>query len=321
MENKLLDKTVLLIIITILLIVGCNIINKKNITEFIIFQSRIEGRANIYKMNIDGSKVKKIISDSNSSMQGNNIDPTPSSNGKILAFVSDRDGNREIYKYTINNGVEYNLTQNSADDFSPTWSPDNKFIAFISDRDTNKEKKEVDFEINNIYIMNAEGQNIELLTQNNNSRNFGSISWSPDGKKIAFSGSEISKFGGYFFSGINVISIDDGSISRLTFDQSTIQSFPKWSPDGNQILYQVLGSKLSNIYIMHSDGSNQTCISENPKIYDYSPSWSPFGDQIVFSSRRGSSYHLYKMNIDGSNIIQLSFGDYEETFPTWIASE
>ena len=57
--------------------------------------------------------------------------------GKILAFdkilfVTDRDGNREIYVMDMDGSNQVNLTNNSADDEWPVLSPDRTKIAFVS---------------------------------------------------------------------------------------------------------------------------------------------------------------------------------------------
>ena len=51
--------------------------------------------------------------------------------GKIV-FVSNRDGNSEIYKMEYDGSHQVRLTNNAAEDLSPDWSPDGSKIAFIS---------------------------------------------------------------------------------------------------------------------------------------------------------------------------------------------
>jgi len=86
--------------------------------------------------------------------------------GKV-AFVSDRDGNLEIYVMDADGSNQINLSNNSAIDSFPSWSPDGSKIAFQSNRDGNWE----------IYVMDADGSNQINLT-NNRAKDY-SPSWSP----------------------------------------------------------------------------------------------------------------------------------------------
>jgi len=73
--------------------------------------------------------------------------------GKI-AFVSDCDGNDEIYIMNIDGSGQTNLTNNQADEWNPFFSPDGNKIVFVSDRDGKME----------IYIMNIDGSEQTKLT-------------------------------------------------------------------------------------------------------------------------------------------------------------
>jgi dipeptidyl aminopeptidase/acylaminoacyl peptidase len=64
--------------------------------------------------------------------------PDWSPDGAQLAFASDRDGNREIYRMKASpegsKNRPVNLSKSTADDGRPTWSLDGKKIAFQSNR-------------------------------------------------------------------------------------------------------------------------------------------------------------------------------------------
>ena len=72
----------------------------------------------------------------------------------LIAFESERDGNREIYTMRPDGTKQIRLTKSPTYDGSPVWSPDGKKIAFESERDGNRE----------IYIMNPDGTNQTWLT-------------------------------------------------------------------------------------------------------------------------------------------------------------
>ncbi|MBI1950952.1 MAG: serine/threonine-protein kinase [Acidobacteria bacterium] len=60
--------------------------------------------------------------------------PTWSPDGTTLAFVSNRDGNFDIYVRRVDGGQEVNITADPAQDFQPSFSPDGNQIAFVSTR-------------------------------------------------------------------------------------------------------------------------------------------------------------------------------------------
>ncbi len=81
-------------------------------------------------MNADGKNQKNIT-------QGplaDDLDPSWSPDGERIAFVSDRDGHREIYVMDADGKNQKNLSNNDFDDWGPSWSPDGKRITFVSDR-------------------------------------------------------------------------------------------------------------------------------------------------------------------------------------------
>ena len=79
----------------------------------------------------------------------------PGANGKI-AFISNRDGDFEIFVMDADGADQDQLTDNTAVDYSPVWSPDGSKIAFISDRDGDYE----------IFVMDADGADQDQLTDN-----------------------------------------------------------------------------------------------------------------------------------------------------------
>lgn len=67
-----------------------------------------------------------------------------------IAFISNRDGNTEIYTIESDGSSLLNLTNNEATDYAAQWSPGGQSILFYSNREGNNE----------IYAMHADGSNV-----------------------------------------------------------------------------------------------------------------------------------------------------------------
>jgi Tol biopolymer transport system component len=223
--------------------------------------------------------------------------PSCSPDGKKIAFVTNRDGNAEIYIMNADGSDQMRLTENSVSDLLPSWSPDGSKIVFDSDRDGNRE----------IYIMNADGSGQTRLT--NDPAVEYAPTWSPDGTRIAFHSNRDGNWEIY------VMSTDGSNQTRLTVN-SAMDAWPSWSPDGGKIAFHSRRNKNAEIYVMDTDGSNQTRLTDNPAD-DYSPSWSPDGTRIIFFSERDENFEIYTMDADGSNQTRMTDNPANDTRPSW----
>jgi Tol biopolymer transport system component len=272
-----------------------------------------------------------------------------SPDGRKIAFVSGRDGNREIYVTNADGSGRRNLTRNPAADFAPGWSPDGRKIVFESDRDRNAE----------VYVMNADGSGQRNLTRNGLLDE--NPAWSPDGRKIAFIGSRDHN------SDVYVLNADGSGQRRLTRGmgpafqrQGAICCFtrppsPAWSPDGHRIAF--LGKPRGdwNVYVMNADGSDRRRLTHNVRrtapawspdgrtiafvtftdvyvmnaegteqrnltrstAYAGEPAWSPDGRRIAFRSTRDGNAEIYVVNADGSELRRLTRDPARDGSPAW----
>jgi TolB protein len=215
--------------------------------------------------------------------------PALRANGKI-AFTSDRDGNLEIYVMNNDGTGQVRLTSNPGTDSLPAFSPDGRKIAFIS------QNPSPTFAVN-IKLMNADGTNqIELtpITYFNSQypwEDNKSLSWSPDGSKIAFDDA------GEIFT----INVDGSNRTNLT-NHPDGDSAPSWSPDGSRILFVSSRVGFMTMHTMNADGSDVRALPSEGEFWDMLPDWSPTGNKIVFAV--GSENYippLYIANADGTN--------------------
>ncbi len=237
-----------------------------------------------------------------------NISSQPNTTAESTVFVSERDGNPEIYSMNSDGSNQTRLTTNEVYDIMPAWSPDCSKIVFVSERDNNPE----------IYSMNADGTNQTRLTSN--SAYDYSPNWSPDGTKIAF----VSNRGtGQNTTGtVNKINYKifvmnaDGSDQVLLTDNSIDDESPKWSPDGKKLAFVSTRDGNPEIYVINSDGTNLVRLTNN-KTYDLMPAWSPDGTKIAFRADRDGNPEIYSMNADGSNQTRLTDNSVADESPGW----
>lgn len=128
-------------------------------------------RADIYLTRLNGKVIRKIT------VSGMNTDPYFSPAGDQIIFVSDADGDDELYTYDMKTKKVKQITDNSAQDFSPAYSPDGKEVVFVSNMDDPNKWE--------IYKVNIENKKIKRLTRNNYWDGF--PKFSSDGKSIVFS--------------------------------------------------------------------------------------------------------------------------------------
>ena len=201
-----------------------------------------------------------------------------------------------------------------------------------------------------VYLLNfkatrlpAEGERITRGIHLDNSP-----SWSPDGRRVAFSR-----------NGDIYIASSSGEILKRLTKSPSIDISPTWSPDSRKIAFVSDRAGAPNIYVISSEGGRAVRItsegyntdpvwSPSPSVNrivfvkvkkseadssaggpdgrgqqrltssgrNEHPSWSPDGHYITFSSKRLGRRQIYIMYLNGENKLPLSRGK-NDSFSTW----
>ena len=250
--------------------------------------------------------------------------------GQAVAFVSDRDGDPEIFRVEPDGSGLVQLTSNSAWDTDPSWSADGARLAFSSNRDGDDD----------IYVMGADGSSVINLTSADTGNDL-QPDWSRDSSKIAFvrsgdiyvvpaAGGAAVKLGrgrSPAWSPVAsriVFARSDGDIYVMGGDGSDVRAltagldadFPEWSPDGRSIAFEAIDPNAdeTRIYVMRSDGSGLTALPGSSE--DHSPSWSPDGTKLVFTNITLDA-NLVIAALDGSSRFTLVDDPAYDFLPAW----
>ncbi|MEA3150309.1 MAG: tricorn protease, partial [Gammaproteobacteria bacterium] len=141
-----------------------------------------------------------------------------SSDGKRLAYISDRSGEEELYLQSQDGSTPAEaLTSNSKARYSsPRWSPDDKRIA-VADQ------------TGRLYVIEIAGKHRVTVARDPAELAL-DYQWSPDGRFLGYS---LNADNG--FSSVFVWSLADGMSRRVTPEYFNAQS-PAWAPNG-ELLY------------------------------------------------------------------------------------
>lgn len=125
-------------------------------SQRLAFVSEFQYKGDIYAIEVASASQSSDSSGETNLTNNPAYDQSPawSPDGTKMAFVSDRDGNLEIYVMNVDGSEVTRLTNSPGYDAEPAWSPDGTRIAFASDRDGNLE----------VYVMNADGSAQTRLT-------------------------------------------------------------------------------------------------------------------------------------------------------------
>ena len=265
--------------------------------------------------------------------------PAVSPDGSRIAFVSDRDGVNDVYVISTDGAGEKRLTNMPESKNGIAWTADGKQILFA----VNAAEK------GRLYAIDKDGRNLRRIAEvpgrtpalspdgkrlvftagtwtetqlfvaaadGSDAKRVPLTSaiawnshWSPDSKRIAFTGRGDAPKG----TAIILLNADGSGERRLTrlSEAEGKAQWPAWSPDGRRIaLFASTGereSATSHIWIVDAETGQGARIALHDRPYlDETPFWFPDGKRLAFQSNRTGRMEVWVMNADGTAPRQIT---------------
>ncbi|MEJ2149604.1 MAG: protein kinase [Chloroflexota bacterium] len=284
--------------------------------------------------------------------------PTPTAtpfagSGGLIALVSERDGDSEIFILNPATNELTQVTNNAVEDDAPRWSPDGTLLAYHSSESAVGQ---------HIYLIDSDGQNQRQVTEGIRLDSY--PQWSADGSTIAYFSVDGSRL---FIRSHNLYTGEERDLAQLPpgvgdvriLDWSrdgqtmTIFGFP---PSSNRPEIQRLALSTENrVPITNARGeidfmsfspdrllaaytapvnntrqvflADATCpiinecvikqVTNDPYNY-YTPRFSPDGSMLLVASDRfNNNLDIYVLDFDGNVVQRLTDSPFDETNAVW----
>lgn len=223
-----------------------------------------------------------------------------------LVFMSDRDGDWDIYRLNAA-GELHNLTAASdAHEYFPSFTFDGEQVSLFSTADGSVGPARVNVDGTGFETQDMLDAMLTVLAEGQTDWD---PVWSPGGERFAW----VKLLPGVPpYVDLFVADADGANRVPITND-AALDGMPTWSPDGTQVVYvSEAGGEVNNTYVVTIADGETTRLTDHAT-RDYAPVWSSDGRQILVVLAQGKLKEgvlaLHVMNADGSNLHPLGAGE------------
>jgi imidazolonepropionase-like amidohydrolase/Tol biopolymer transport system component len=221
---------------------------------------------------------------------GGSIRPTPSPDGKTLAFIRRVRYQSTLFVRDLESGKETPLFDGLERDMQETWAihgvypsmawtPDSKSIVFWAKGGihridvASKQVTDIPFHVTGTRkVQEAVRVPIDVAPANFDVKMLRWTKVSPNGKQVVYQAL------GYLY----LRDLPNGTPRRITKQTDAFEFYPNWSRDGKSIVYTTWNDEtLGTIRVVSAAGGEGRVVNEKPGHY-LEPSFSPDGSRIVY---------------------------------------
>jgi Tol biopolymer transport system component len=242
--------------------------------------------------------------------------PSVAPDGKRIVFCSE-DAEFDLVEIPLDGSATRALLATSRTEREPVWSPTSSEYAFVSNRNGFEE----------IWLRSADGtwerplvRPIDFTTDSVAA--LSSISFSPDGRRIAFQASTHD----VALASVWIANVAGGTPVPLT-GRKAFEDHPAWSPDGRWIAFTAMKADGAiDLVKVRPGGDDVTTILREKLLVNTEVSWSPRGDVILCETVDGMTFVspdgreqrvisedtwlAHEWSRDGSRIYALKVGEF-----------
>lgn len=246
----------------------------------------------LYVVNVQTGVARQLTN-------GDAVQPHWSPHSQRIAYWGvHRGGQRDIWTIPASGGAPVQVTNDGSVNWNPVWSPDGRHLFFASDRSGS-------MNLWRVPIAEETGQVLgtpEPITTPATYSGF--ISLARDGRHLVYVEADYQV-----------------NLQEVAFDpvKLRVSGTPQWvtrgariatqqaiSPDQQWILFNSLGDRQEDLFLVRRDGSGLRNLT-NDRFKDRAPHWSPDGQHIIYFTDRTGRYELWQIKPDGSAAKQLTY--------------
>lgn len=234
------------------------------------------GQPKLYYMSLKGGTAKRVTS-----MRGNQLTPAISMDGSMIAFISDFTGTSDLFMVPFQQQVgslgkpRHLFHAKGSACGCPAFSPDGKKVAFVCNMDGSPKIYLLDIPPPGSKLASLKPKLITKKCRENTSP-----TWSPDGKKLAYS----AKNGGD--RQIWTYDFETGVERQLSKGGGNKEN-PSWASNSLHIAYNTSGSK-NELFLINLNQTDATRIIQSSDDVQFAA----FEPKLILDENKGHDHEV-----------------------------